>query len=45
MRTALVCTMVTSFLWLGVLDLMAGHIRLGLIGVLLGIVQALIFWQ
>jgi len=42
-RRIILFTMIGSFLILEVLDLRAGHIRIGLAELLLGAVQALIF--
>jgi len=44
-RRLIVYTMIASFFALGVIDLRAGNYRTGVAGMLLGIVQALIFYE
>lgn len=45
LRTLFFCTMVSTFLGLGVCDLLARHWRSGIASILLGIVQMLVFWR
>ena len=45
MRTILMWIMVLSFFGMGVCDLWVRQWRLGLAGLLLGVVQLLIFWR
>jgi len=42
-RRAAIFAMIGSFLVIGIIDLQAGNTRLGLAGLMLGVVQALIF--
>ena len=45
MRIALMWIMVLSFSGLGACDLWAGEWRMGVVGLLLGVVQLLVFWR
>ena len=45
MRAALMYIMVMSFFGLGICDLRAGELRLGVASLLLGVVQLMMFWR
>ena len=45
MRTVLMWIMVLSFFGLGACDLRAGEWRMGIVGLMLGVVQLLVFWR